>query len=481
MSRRYSIPRHASPVLTPTSPGPSRPHQRMTFSRFLHSIRNTPPHYPLFIFLTLLLAASLVSRPDPTSRSFQFPSLLPSSYPPPIRPSDPQLANILDTTYQSFLDHCPRGIRYEPVHLVPTLSIAQERRYAHLRDIASRKGVYMIVATLRQIAAQLPDLLNTIVVLVDYLGADSLAFSILEGPSDDCTPDVLESTLRPLLISLGIPSSRVHLSTREGKIDFNNGNRIEILAGLRNRAMEPIWKGGEKVAAVVAINDVYLKASDVLELLHWHFNSGAAITTGMDWWKKRPEYYYDVWVGRSMSGDLFYPIDQTWWTPSDNLFETHQPSRDAYSQLRPFQVYASWNGMAILAPEPFLPPHNVRFRRGVEEIGECAASECGLLAQDYWKVGYGRVLVVPSVQLGYERDVALDIIEDLDKQLLDLGWKDGVPPKSLDKPITFDQKPPEKIRCHPWPEENGLGKNVWGTKVWVGPLDGLEDLRDAWR
>lgn len=55
----------------------------------------------------------------------------------------------------------------------------------------------------------------------------------------------------------------------------------------------------------------------------------------------------------------------------------------------------------MLDPAPFLPPHNVRFRRGNAENGECAASECGLIATDFWKAGYGRVQVVPSVQVSH--------------------------------------------------------------------------------
>lgn len=55
--------------------------------------------------------------------------------------------------------------------------------------------------------------------------------------------------------------------------------------------------------------------------------------------------------------------------------------------------------MVIMDPRPFLPPHNVRFRRSDVEKGECAASECGLVCSDYWKEGFGRVQVVPSVQV----------------------------------------------------------------------------------
>ena len=55
--------------------------------------------------------------------------------------------------------------------------------------------------------------------------------------------------------------------------------------------------------------------------------------------------------------------------------------------------------MAIMSPTPFTKPYNVRFRRGDRQKGECAASECSLVCSDYWKSGWGRVQVVPSVQV----------------------------------------------------------------------------------
>lgn len=165
-----------------------------------------------------------------------------------------------------------------------------------------------MVTTIREIESQLPDLLNALIVLVTFLGPTKLSFSILEGPSGDCTPVALETVLGPTLLGLGIPPHHLHLVTRESKIDFGKHNRIEVLAELRNRALSPLWspsrKGkekDEKVDAVVFLNDVYLKAVDVLEVLHQHKRSGAGISTAWDWMERKPQYYYDVWVGRTVS------------------------------------------------------------------------------------------------------------------------------------------------------------------------------------
>ncbi|OXC60307.1 alpha-1,3-mannosyltransferase CMT1, partial [Cryptococcus neoformans] len=50
-----------------------------------------------------------------------------------------------------------------------------------------------------------------------------------------------------------------------------------------------------------------------------------------------------------------------------------------------------------------------------------------------------------------------------------LGWVDGVPPEHLDVEIEWTTKPPEKVRCHAWPEINGLSANVWEETKWVKP------------
>jgi alpha-1,3-mannosyltransferase len=135
------------------------------------------------------------------------------------------------------------------------------------------------------------------------------------------------------------------------------------------------------------------------------------------------------------------------------LFPNSPIARKAFENLQPFQVYASWNALAVMDPRPLLPPHDVRFRRGREDEGECAASECGLVCQDYWKAGFGRVLVVPSVQvckllvlrdtaevvqMAYSTDVAKKTIVDMEAKRESLGWVDGVPPRKLDTIVDFD-------------------------------------------
>jgi alpha-1,3-mannosyltransferase len=282
-----------------------------------------------FLILGLIFFALFLSLGsyDQFSTSFQLP-------PPPVAQlstTEILLQQQLDSLREKLVEVCPEVP--EPIYAKPLLTVSQQERYRHLQNLGGgikqydsrytpgteekrapgrrkRGSRYMLTTTIRQIQDQLPDLLNTILVLTMFLGPDKLSFSILEGPSSDCTPDVLEQVLHPLLMSLGVPASSIRLKTREQKIDFDQHNRIEVLAGLRNKAIEPLWEDrngvGRDIGAVVFFNDVYMKARDVLELLHQHVKaeeeSGqeTGITSGWDWYERSPAHYYDVWVGRTV-------------------------------------------------------------------------------------------------------------------------------------------------------------------------------------
>ena len=83
--------------------------------------------------------------------------------------------------------------------------------------------------------------------------------------------------------------------------------------------------------------------------------------------------------------------------------------------MLPFQVFAGWNGVVVMNPIPFLPPYNVRFRRGAEAPSgsdltaadmECQMSESAFISWDFWKYGFGRIQVVPGIHATYGKDDA---------------------------------------------------------------------------
>ena len=110
-----------------------------------------------------------------------------------------------------------------------------------------------------------------------------------------------------MLRYFGVHPDDIVLRTDAPKVEWDSVHRIEKLAELRNEAMSPLWKRGwDDTVAVVFYNDVFLRARDILELLHQHVKAGelegkeTGATSGMDWYQKTPEYYYDIWVGRTV-------------------------------------------------------------------------------------------------------------------------------------------------------------------------------------
>lgn len=252
----------------------------------------------------------------------------------------PALQATLDDLYANFTrvwsEHSKNPP--SPIYGGPALTLAQVERYAHLKrppptramkikagaDGHALKPKFMITTLTRNIGDQLPDLLNALAVLVAFLGPDHVSFSIVEGPSGDPSPFVLDEVLVPLLHHLGVPAAQIRVDTNAPEVNFDNVNRIEQLASLRNGALEPLWADndigylartperrrrmvGADVVAVVFFNDVFLHAADILEVLHQHVSAkgvtmGTGITAAWDWMERNPAYFYDVWVARTVSG-----------------------------------------------------------------------------------------------------------------------------------------------------------------------------------
>jgi len=97
------------------------------------------------------------------------------------------------------------------------------------------------------------------------------------------------------------------------------------------------------------------------------------------------------------------------------LFTENPTERDRFRMGRPLPVYSCWNGMIALDAKPLLgvglkgkdgqDVEPIKFRGARRHDGECAASECKLIAKDYWAVGYGRWVMVPYVHVTYEENL----------------------------------------------------------------------------
>ena len=101
---------------------------------------------------------------------------------------------------------------------------------------------------------------------IRYLGPENVFVSVVESYSHDKTPELLrefDASLAKLHVSRRI---LVQDTATEKPEDLSFDNRIEFLAAVRNRAMEPLveYGGYDKV---LFSNDVYVEPESIIELI----------------------------------------------------------------------------------------------------------------------------------------------------------------------------------------------------------------------
>ncbi|POW14006.1 hypothetical protein PSTT_03363 [Puccinia striiformis] len=188
----------------------------------------------------------------------------------------------------------------------------------------------------------IPDLFSTMFKVSAILGFQNVFVSVYENGSSDQTKALLR-LFDGLSRSVGIRVViRTSLRTRGA---FHH--RIEYLAEVRNAALAPLQElrdsEGELFDTVIFMNDVLPCQDDLLELIWQSRRQNAGITCGADY--------------------IFHE-------------EIAQP------------VF-----------------YDMRFRMAKLSEGECSASECSLICNDYWNAGYGRIVMVPRVKLAYDNRV----------------------------------------------------------------------------
>jgi alpha-1,3-mannosyltransferase len=323
-----------------------------------------------------------------------------------------------------------------------------EARYNHLQPkegwwtSEKKKRHYFFALNIRQKVHLLPRLMGSIVEAVRFLGPQRCVVSVVEGNSDDGTYEVLR-ILQDNVETLG---ARFHL--RRSTLDPGLGNRVALLARLRNAALAPLldhaddFHHADDDAAVIFLNDVAACADDILELVLQRRRLGADMTCAMDWTYVGPDpTFYDVWIARTMGGDTFFEIppngswDQAW-----NLFWNAPAEQARLHAHQPFQVFSCWNGAAAIAARPLLE-RRVAFRSPLP--GECFQGEPQLFCKDMWHVGFSKIAVVPSVNLEYDDDAGRKI----------KALKGFTGQSTLDEDesyrIEWRPDPPEKVKCMP--------------------------------
>ncbi|KAJ5155951.1 alpha-1-3-mannosyltransferase CMT1 [Penicillium capsulatum] len=332
-------------------------------------------------------------------------------------------------------------------------------RYEHLQPAQSSKPKihYFFALDLHQAVHIIIPLMGSLIEAMRYLGPEHCALSIVEGRSTDGTYEIL-SALKTELSDMGVPFF-LDRSYRDPKAAGEN--RITALSELRNKALEPLLEESNRKhnrlashITIVFVNDVVLCPEDILEMLHQRVLQSAAMTCAFDW-NKNDGAFYDSWVSRSMSGNLFFEVthDAAHWLAPDMFFD-HPDSADRWHQSLPIQVYSCWGGMATLDATPFLQ-RKITFRSPGHD--ECYMGEPMTLAKDLWRLGLGRILAVPTVSVAYEYNdtsVAKASHGYVHKTVDSAQYK-----KDLEM-VKWQTVPPPMVKCMP----------VFNRQSWMPPV-----------
>ncbi|MCJ1281688.1 hypothetical protein MMC26_001010 [Xylographa opegraphella] len=328
-------------------------------------------------------------------------------------------------------------------------------RYEHLRgeilqtpesDIQIK---YFFALDLHQCVSLLPRLIGSIVESIRFLGPKYCALSIVEGRSNDGTFEVLK------LLSSKLEEIGVQYFFNTSDLDpmaqtEQPGYRIIALAELRNQVLQPLLHQSNlysRDTTIIFINDVSICMEDILELIQQRVYQNADMTCAMDWiYVGRDPTFYDVWIARGMNGDSFFeiPADGNW-NSAWNLFWNNPKALTNYASHKSFQVFSCWNGATAFTAKPILE-QTIAFRNSVK--GECYQGEPELLCKDMWRYGYGKIAVVPAVNLGYS-DEAGTKIKAVKGYVSQYVNKDGDNQDDQSLRIEWEMDPPPLVKCIP--------------------------------
>mmetsp|Transcript_7713 Transcript_7713/g.19672 ORF Transcript_7713/g.19672 Transcript_7713/m.19672 type:complete len:597 (-) Transcript_7713:370-2160(-) len=274
--------------------------------------------------------------------------------------------------------------------------------------------------------------------------AENLFVSAYESGSDDFTPLWME-LLDKILDFYKIPH-RILFGDFDVRLKSRREHRIEFLANLRNRVLEPLVVLGDreqwKVAGedgfsddlhdaakdtegnpvtfdqILFINDVYFCASDLLQMMQ----HDADMVCAIDLFPPDPYHrqeciqknsgFYDIWVARDIRGRRLNNCPP--------YFNDLPDVEVNIGKGLPIPVQCCWNGMVAMNAEPF--HRGLRFRYAsvtheeqqyylhhgkdsktpFEKGEECSASECSILCKDLWNHNYTRIMMDPAVKVSYQ-------------------------------------------------------------------------------
>jgi hypothetical protein len=268
--------------------------------------------------------------------------------------------------------------------------------------------------------------------LIDLLGRDRVYISIVESGSWDETKQVLQGFDRELeqrgvqrrivlddathesLIKAGPPESgRGWLQTPRDRRELR---RIPYLAGLRNRALEPLLNqklamgsSGNQSTHLLFLNDVLFEPRDILKLLDTNGGEYAS-ACGLDY--SKGDRFYDTFAMRDYpTGRDVMSIDFPYFAPSLSRTQLRRGDKSV-------RVNSCWNGVVAFNAKPFF--EKLVFRGIDDSLAEyhLEGSESCLIHIDNPLSPEMGVWVNPEVRVGYSKE-AYDAVHK------SLQWPDG--------------------------------------------------------
>ncbi|KAJ7729171.1 cryptococcal mannosyltransferase 1-domain-containing protein [Mycena metata] len=237
------------------------------------------------------------------------------------------------------------------VYLLWTYELPLDHRFKEAVELANRaprrEGYgtgekIFIAAMFYNNAAVLPYWTTEIAKVINYLGPDNVFVSILESHSTDASPTILRA-FDKRLEAMGVPR---RILTQDESIPRPRSMkttpiRIEYLAALRNRAIEPLVAQGG-FDRLIFSNDIFIEAESIVELLQTNdgeYDMVCSLDFG-EWG------LYDLWVLRDRLGRM----TSTLWP---YFFE--ETGFRGVMKDEPTPVFSCWNGITSMRTEPFLP------------------------------------------------------------------------------------------------------------------------------
>merc|ERR1712023_445732 len=265
----------------------------------------------------------------------------------------------------------------------------------------------------------------------------------------------------------------------------NHQHRIQYLATVRNRVLEPFYNMSrerqDEIAHIIFSNDIYFCAEDLLELILNAKYYESDVTCAHDYIPVGPlgsrvMGFYDIWVTRDIDGnvcDNSPPNDPPCFNPK---------SFHRYSNNWAYQSHSCWGGVVVLNPDIF--KGDIRFRstkyeedKQMESVVDipyylsCDQSEINTLFKDLRKNGLSRAIAVPSVKVAYTEDLYIKLMKEWTKNLRPSLYKKF----DLRQMIKFQYKDlPKFLYCHPI--ENGSldGKDLSFAQEGIEPVPSAE-------